>query len=259
MTVTFSKYTPEEPDWEKEIQRLREAADVYNSRSTPGTVYDVTDIIFKFSSTRADAVEEILCRVRDANEKVGTPAANQCDRDKVQQSIDYLRRIGYVQGAIVSWLTPGVYPIWSAYRKEGARSWEYRVAVWLTVLRDPAEISYLIGERTKSPSAMFFRRQHGVRAAHAKKILYHDRVSVDDKHYRVLTPDDPYPEWVCDKATMICQMVDYETAEDLACADDINLWSKTMDDNRLSRSAQSLIAEVVQRYADEKLERLHKL
>jgi len=253
VTLQFSKYTPAEPDWEAEIARQRASCD---PEHPDGELYPV---VFKFCSTRADAVAELLCRVRDANAKVGTPAANQIDRDDVPRSVDRLQRLGYVQGAIVSWVTPGVYPIWNAYRKESARRWEYRVSVWLTVLRDPKEIVEIIGDSERTPTGMFFRRQHVVRAVHARGVHYCTPFSVGKTHYHMSTADDPYPDWVDDKATMVCQMVDYDTAEDLACADDIDVWERVMRDNSTSRAASGAAAEVVQRYASERLDKLHKL
>jgi len=259
MTVKFSKYTPKEPDWKKEIARLRACADVYSHSGPDIIVYDTSDVVFKFCASRSDNVTEILQRVKAANEEVGTPAAEQIDRDKIPQSVDYLARIGYAQGTIVSWLIPGVYPIWSAYRREMARHWEYRVAIWLTVLRDPSDISYLIGERDKVPATMFFRRQHVVRAVHADGVMAYDRTTVGTKHYKLTTQDDPYEEWMDDKATCVCGMVDYDTAEDLACTHSIDTWAALMQDSKASRAAQDLASDVVKRYATDGLNKLHKL
>jgi hypothetical protein len=253
MTVKLSKYTPEEPNWEREIARQKDSCD---PDFDDGELWPV---VFKFCASRAEDVEAVLNRVKDANDRCGTPAANQIDRDTVQQSVNRLCRLGYVQGAIVSWVTPGVYPVWNAYRKEGARSWEYRVSVWIVVMRDSKEIMWLIGDREKTPTTMFFRRQHVVRAAHSKHICYQDEVSFGKAHYRVLTPDDPYPEWADQKATQLCQMVDYDTAEDLACTDNIDVWAGVMNNHTVSRAASDLAAQVVQRYADDRLAVIHKL
>lgn len=253
MTVRRSKYTPEEPNWEHEIARLKDSCDPDFEEG------ELQPVVFKFCASRSEDVEAVLGRVKDANDRWGTPAANQIGRDTVQQSVNRLCRLGYVQGAVVSWVTPGVYPVWNAYRKEGARSWEYRVSVWITVMCDPKEITWLIGDREKTPTTMFFRRQHVVRAVHAKQLCYQDEVSFDKLHYRVMTPDDPYPAWADQKATQLCQMVDYDTAEDLACADSIDGWAVVMNSNTISRAAADLAAQVVQRYADERLAEVHKL
>lgn len=256
MTIQFSKYTPEEPNWEQEITRLRACADI----TDPLRVDEATDTIFKFSTTRADNVEEILCRVRDANDKVGTPAANQIGRDTIQRSVDYLQRIGYAQGTIVSWAIPGVYPIWSAYRKDSARGFEYRVAIWLTLLRDPADVTCLIGDRERTPGRMFFRRQHVVRACHARSLVRSEiTTTVGDTSLRAIMTDDPYPDWVDEQTIAICQAVDYDIAEDLACTDDVDTWIGVMNDNRVSRHVQGLAMQAAKRYSDDQIRKLNKL
>lgn len=254
MVITCAPLTPIEPDWEKEISARRAALDKLKSVEAP----DPAPLVFRFCASHADDVEAVLENVLAANIKVGTPAQQQLARERLPATMHNLIQYGYTQVAIVSWAIPGVYVVWSAYRRDQSRKCEYRAAVWLMALWDPSEITYLVGDRATRTPAMFFRRQHVVRAAHARAPIYLDSFSVDDRTFVSRHDDDPYPEYINDKGSMVFQLVDYQTAEEMA-GGDMDVWAAVSRSNKYSHAAQSVAGEIVSAYANMALKKLEKL
>lgn len=260
-----------EPDWDAVISQVRAAcAPDPDPRANPPWA-DPNDpvvlagnpdsTLFKFCSTSTAGVGEVIRRALEANARVGTSVDADKQLNRLPGWCTTLQTRGHNQGASVSWAHPGAYVVWSAYKKEGARRTEYRACVWVVPLSDKTEVHYLVDERCtehKSIEKMFFRRQHVVRAVHAAGPVYFDRLHVQGKTFQSEENDEVYPSWIDQGDSMVCQMVDYETAERLA-AGDIDAWSAVSTDNRYSRTTTTAAGVVVTRYAMNELARLQKL
>lgn len=267
MAIRFSKMTPAEPDWRQTIIDLKVTVEVdkvlfpvaqNEGVVTPQDAFHVT----KFCGSRVSDVRAVLDRVLEANKEVGTPTDNQSPHDSVEMNLRRLSQFGCAQAAVVSYVVPGVYVVWSAYKYGKATKAEYRCAIWLCVLRSPDEITYLVGDRYKMSDVVstFFRRQHIVRSAHAKAPLYYENsITFDGRTFMTNLVDDPYPEFVTPTASMVFQTMAYDEAEQLATADDVDEWLRQSADDRWPQASRRVMADVVEKYATARLAEAQKL
>jgi hypothetical protein len=154
-----------------------------------------------------------------------------------------------------------VYVVWSAYKYGASTKTEYRCAVWLCVLRAPAEISYLVGDRYNASGVtpMFFRRHHIVRAVHARAPVYYAGPIAFDGQTFLHREDESYPEFVTGKASAVFQTIAYAAAEELATSDDVDAWLAYAGDGRWLQASRRVMAAVVEAYSVEKLAEAQKL
>lgn len=254
MSVKFSQHTPAEPNWEEVITAMR--ADCAPDEEDP------KDVVFKFSASRISEVSRVLDRVLEANNKVGTPAEQQTPDDNTLAALRRLAQHWYAQAAVVSWVVPGVYVIWSAYKRSTARAAEYRVAIWVMKIDVREDVDYLVGNRKTGIPSMFFRRQHIVRAVHAGAPVYHKHrhhLEFGDRTYMYVDDGSPFADFVTDEATMTFQSIDYEIAEMLGQSGDIDEWQRQSQNDALPRAVQAVLSETVTAYAEAKLKEYAKL